>query len=545
MRRVERSKVVGDESGAVLVIVALAMVALLSIAALVIDLGGLYSHDRDLQTAADAGALAGAQELVMSSGDQGAAAVLATDYVSRNCAPSSLVQEPNLVAWSPAVDPEGVTVELREEQIAYSFARVFGQLEGAVRARARAEVKYLTGVSNLFPVAIMYMAPDHFRLSAGNPASPLWQFDLRALGNPRDPGFTGLYDQGGTTRVAPPVGTYPVYLQAMDADNNPLFVDRKGDPAPLEIGMWRVFNRNDPRGVWGVNLAQDIAVGSNSITVTLEVGPQAVPAGTNTLNANLGGAFTLYRQGTSNIFVGVKSAPAANPNAGEGFTLYTLSVGGIGNLAKYAAFVEDAPLEAMIFDSSDGYSYSAPPPPGSTGAAISAIIRTEVLRVGDPYVMALGNEGSGLYSGNWRHANLYNGANLRDEIAELDPSSRISAGEWSYATQDGLAFRIGGQIETEPGGSVGQIMQGLDVRTDRNRIPADDPRRVVIIPIVDFSPDLHGRMWLTVSGFAAFRIIDYGHHQNIEGEFIEWIAPGSWQDTPPGPLYVKTVVLTE
>ncbi len=50
------------------VFVALAMVALLSIVALVIDLGGLYSHKRDLQTAADAAALAGAQELVISDG---------------------------------------------------------------------------------------------------------------------------------------------------------------------------------------------------------------------------------------------------------------------------------------------------------------------------------------------------------------------------------------------------------------------------------------------------------------------------------------------
>ena len=50
-----------DESGAVAIIVALVMVALLSIVALVIDLGGLYDHDRELQTAADAAALAGAQ----------------------------------------------------------------------------------------------------------------------------------------------------------------------------------------------------------------------------------------------------------------------------------------------------------------------------------------------------------------------------------------------------------------------------------------------------------------------------------------------------
>ncbi len=220
-----------------------------------------------------------------------------------------------------------------------------------------------------------------------------------------------------------------------------------------------------------------------------------------------------------------------------------LTVGKSGTLAEYVAFVDDAPLEGLIFNSTDGYSYSSPPP-GTSPAAISAVIRAMVLKVGDPYVMALGRSGNGLYSGNWRHADLYTGANLKEEIGENDPASMIGNG-WGYNTADGQPFHIGGQIESQTGGSVGQILQGLDDRTDNNHAPADDPRRVIIIPIVDFTASLSGTTSWTINSFAAFRITDYGKQEDIIGEFIEWVAPGSWQDAPPGPLYVKTVVLTE
>jgi len=52
-----------SENGAVVVIVALSIVALMMVTALTIDVGSLYEERRFLQTVADAAALAGAQEL--------------------------------------------------------------------------------------------------------------------------------------------------------------------------------------------------------------------------------------------------------------------------------------------------------------------------------------------------------------------------------------------------------------------------------------------------------------------------------------------------
>ncbi len=52
-----------DESGQVLVFVAVILTVLVGMAALVVDVGSWYQAQRHLQTAADAAALAGAQEL--------------------------------------------------------------------------------------------------------------------------------------------------------------------------------------------------------------------------------------------------------------------------------------------------------------------------------------------------------------------------------------------------------------------------------------------------------------------------------------------------
>lgn len=71
--------------GATVIFVALAMIVLLGMAALAIDVGYLYVVRGELQNAADAGALAGAQELYLPDGTVNPNAdTMADDYVSRN-----------------------------------------------------------------------------------------------------------------------------------------------------------------------------------------------------------------------------------------------------------------------------------------------------------------------------------------------------------------------------------------------------------------------------------------------------------------------------
>src|ERR1700693_3989483 len=69
------------ERGAVLVLVAVSMFAILGITAMVVDVGGWYQARRQLQSAADAGALAASDDL---PGSPTNAAIDAQSYVAKH-----------------------------------------------------------------------------------------------------------------------------------------------------------------------------------------------------------------------------------------------------------------------------------------------------------------------------------------------------------------------------------------------------------------------------------------------------------------------------
>ncbi len=87
-------KLIFNQNGVAIVIVAISIIALLGVAAIAIDLGYLYIVKGELQNAADAGALAGAQVLYINDGtsvNPGANA-MALDYVNQNFSEKAAVQ---------------------------------------------------------------------------------------------------------------------------------------------------------------------------------------------------------------------------------------------------------------------------------------------------------------------------------------------------------------------------------------------------------------------------------------------------------------------
>ena len=87
---------------------------------------------------------------------------------------------------------------------------MIGRNEGSVTAHAKAEVKYLTGLNSVFPVALLMMNPDHFELRLQSPGgSTAASFDLRdtKLGQSDD---EGLYNSGGVVFTPTVAGNYSV-----------------------------------------------------------------------------------------------------------------------------------------------------------------------------------------------------------------------------------------------------------------------------------------------------------------------------------------------
>jgi hypothetical protein len=132
-----RAEIIRGEGGAVAILFALLLVALLLVVALVVDLGLLYDTKRDLQTAADAGALAGAWELPTVS----AAKSVAVDYaVNKNDARAG-----EAAPTTPYNgDPTKIEV-VCTRTVQNIFARVGGHATSVVSARAVAQIDQWAG----------------------------------------------------------------------------------------------------------------------------------------------------------------------------------------------------------------------------------------------------------------------------------------------------------------------------------------------------------------------------------------------------------------
>jgi hypothetical protein len=137
-----------NESGQVIVFVVFMLTALFGMAALVIDVGSWYRADRHLQTAADAAALAGAQELPTKPST---AVSVAIDYGTvRNGAGL------DALSLNPTI-PRADTIHVSASADAPGFfARVISAAynEVTVKAEAEAQVFAPLELKNVAPIAV-------------------------------------------------------------------------------------------------------------------------------------------------------------------------------------------------------------------------------------------------------------------------------------------------------------------------------------------------------------------------------------------------------
>jgi Flp pilus assembly protein TadG len=134
-----------DESGQVFVFVALILTVLVGMAALVVDAGSWYQADRKLQTAVDAAALAGAQELPLNRSD---AETKAHDYAQENYGGSSVVL--------PTPPDAGTIDVVADADTPGIFAPVLNAALDVVTVHAEAQAKVLAPLElkNVAPIAV-------------------------------------------------------------------------------------------------------------------------------------------------------------------------------------------------------------------------------------------------------------------------------------------------------------------------------------------------------------------------------------------------------
>ncbi len=136
-------KLLKDEQGSVIVIIAVAFTVLMGFTALAVDTGLLYLEHTRLSRAADAAALAGAQELP----DTSKAQTVALEYARLNGI------DPDTMTLSFSPDRKEISVVVNKTVDLY-FARALGFASQAVAARAKARISPVKEVKGLIPLGI-------------------------------------------------------------------------------------------------------------------------------------------------------------------------------------------------------------------------------------------------------------------------------------------------------------------------------------------------------------------------------------------------------
>jgi Flp pilus assembly protein TadG len=189
-----------DERGAVAVVVALALIALLGVSALVLDAGNLYWERRQLQAGADAGALAAAQDF--AAGEDAAALASAKNFADQNNVRGAYVDDVNGFQVDASAQEVTVTAQTGSpagpEALRSWVAGVLGIDDYATSATATAAWGPVGGAATL-PITFSYCEWEELVGDVDNPTLPTGSKTLQFLspGGEDCKGPAGHYAPGG------------------------------------------------------------------------------------------------------------------------------------------------------------------------------------------------------------------------------------------------------------------------------------------------------------------------------------------------------------
>lgn len=525
---------VRDDSGAIAVIAAILITVLVGFAALAVDVGYLMTARRQLQTAADAAALAGCRVLA-DGGTQAAALAEAEDYASRNdFAPADALY---VLDTPPDTEVTSTYIQVTcQKDAPLFFARVFGIDTAPVRATARAEIAYLTGVKNLVPWSIpIVQATSVTARIGGGPVA-----ELHPTGGQWWEGSVVVPE--GASTGGKLVEVVAFNSQTSYPDGSPSFPD--GVPEPL-LPAGSVVVRDPTAPVGDVYLSKSMVTSGVENSVTLYVRAAAPPSarfnGKNIALAPVVGNPTLYSAtlavpGTSRLVesfgvdVEVKSA---------GYSLTNAAV----LVVRRATYpFRDIDLSRTVVTS-------------PVSSNITVRVKLNALVKGEEYELKV--IGGGAEVGNYcalDFTRIFHTPNWKNPSAAEYP---IAGNPYYDYLETGFPreIHIGDTIWSEPGNMSGpQTERALLARfAGENRTFAqwdrvrDSSRRIVIVPVMEKLERTTGSTALRVITFAAFYIEPESDIKRdvIVGRFIDYVLPSSSSSPtpPPGGFVVKTIHL--
>jgi hypothetical protein len=183
-----------DQAGQSLVMVVIFVAALLGMAALAVDVGSWFFADRKAQAAADAAALAGAQELPRAND----ATTVANNYAAINHGGLDSV---SIAVATKDLANDTINVDVADTAPGF-FARLFGLDSVGVSAHAQARMYLVYGADSVAPIIVSDEQPElQCYVGGGGPGCYSGTVTLTLMnlhtGNGRGNGNGGGGNQGG------------------------------------------------------------------------------------------------------------------------------------------------------------------------------------------------------------------------------------------------------------------------------------------------------------------------------------------------------------
>ena len=531
------------DSGQIFVIVAMFLVVLMGCAALAIDIGDFRAHRRQMQTAADAGALAGAMQLPpFSDGSQTCSRASYYERQNSNLTNArNLIVNGNLDTSSCTILGQSVRVAPVEDSVPYAFGRVLGFINTDIHAQARARVVYLTRSEGLLPFGVEDLRPKTVTVFLGtNPAAPVQSWSLQQAGcNPPTPEGYPYWCSAGAVHVNSgnlPAGGLPVGIRVVD--NSGKVVD------------WQYI------GYVGAPQSMNVTVGKSVITYTVDnavLNPMTTPYYYRT---SQGGSIVaqvhISPTPTDPVqfsYAGAKFATAAAVPGSPGW--FQLSVSRataisttgqdlqvrIGNANKSPVFPSPV-LHTYAADDGDilqNFTQSNHFMP-TTGGDVSFQAAFLVLVKGKIVTLKLGGGGAQGNSGNYQGLDLDTNTSWGQYACYANSGIPNTADEVQHGSC--TPYSVGDTVETQTGNFAGQVDNGLDARingspnnwtTSANPPPPGDPRwmSLILVPPITFS-NCNGTCTTVVTGFGSFYVTAYGKNDGLQpGEVrgVFWDRP--------------------
>jgi len=508
---------IAEDRGAITVVFALTLTAMLLFAAVAVDAGYLFDVRRQLQSAADAGALAGCWEYI-KSGDIGAADALARQYVGLN----QVRPATNIVIDAVTIDPAlgSVQVEVHQDTDNF-FARLIAP-STLVNAKARAQRWRLEGGRYLVPWAlpiikhvdrvevevvgtgiIADLYPDLSNglvwenLGIPTPAGP-GQYDVLVRIYNGYGVVEKLIDSQGSLNAETPVarltvpGATPVFTEISMSND---FVAPDG-PSP-DWPLVTVRTATAQPGVW-------LEVNKRKYAMT-SIGASATVWTYQFTGAEVPFEGDLLRTFPIDVHTGNK----------DGVDAYL-------HVRRSTLPVADVEVAPMI----------------TSGGSFGMRLRLSDFEPADAvpgqiYTMRVGSSGN--EAGNFGELNFSQMTHQSDCPSDTITTSGNNYYAWTAYGYPG-SVHVGDLVGLSPGGTGANTMKALQERFAN--LPTD--AWIVNVPIVQkYDQKMGGAYDVIVEMFGAFRIIPDAQgrpadvHGNVAGEFISYVTnPGGYGDDP-------------